>query len=696
MSDNKEVIQKYDTLYNNAYYVLNPFYERADRSLRFFLGDQWDENEKKKLFDDGRSTFVFNRIKPVINFLTGYQRQHRNASVVVPVNAEDQLVADQLTKVVFHIMKFSDGYRYISDAFSGAIKTGWNLLSIWMDYRNDPVNGDIRISREPYNGWICDPYFTQLDFSDCQYILRRKYLSHQQVSSLLPGHEKEIEQIYRIGWERDNKFTWLPYQRQPNGENLMAYNEMYEVNWENVEVVLDQETGDYKKWPGNKETLRIFMKQFPQMEIVKKPQQYIQKSIIVNDQFILSEKNPYGLAEYPFVPFLAIFEPESDQWELKIQSVIECMIDPQREANRRRSQMIDILDSQINSGWIADENSVVNPKSLFQTSQGKVIWRREDAKPGAIEKIPPGQIPPSAFQLQELFDKDIKDIAGVNDAAFGQMESANESGVMQLIRQGASIVNIQELMDNLRYAQYYLTKKIIKLAQTWTPEKISKIIGEQVDERFFDKDLVKYDIEVTEGVLTNTQQQMHFRQLVELRNMGVPISGESLIKSAPIQGKTEYIKEIQQQEQQQQQAAKAQQETQERIMRSKENLNQAKAISDIALSKERFTRSVANMGLEDERASQSVENRSEANLNRMKAAKELDQMDDNRLMRLIEFFMKLEEVNKQKETEVKKDDVMISSTALQNTQQQSNNIPQQPNNQQILNERIQNEGLQEQ
>ncbi len=660
MAKDLSVIREFDTLYNEAYYAWDPFFPKAERDLRFYLGDQWDEQEKRQLFQDGRSTFVFNRIRPVVNFITGYQRQRRHSSVVIPVEDGDQQVADQMTKGIFHVMNHGEGYKYISDCFSGAVKTGWNLLSIWMDYRNDPENGEIKFAREPYNGWICDPYFTSLDWSDCQYIMRRKYLSHYHVASLLPGQEKEVERLYKQGWERDDKFTWLPYQRQPNGQELMAYNELFQQKWRNVEVVLDRETGQFRKWPGDKDSLNAFMREFPQMELIMKPERYIEQNIIVNDEHMRTEINPYGLDEYPFIPFIAIFEPESDQWGLKVQSCIRAMVDPQREANRRRSQMVDLLDSQINSGWIADENSVINPRSLFQTSQGKVIWRREDAKPGAVEKVPPGQIPPSMFQLQELFDRDIKDIAGVNDAAFGQMESANESGVMQMLRQGAAIANLQELFDNLRFAQAAMSKKIIKLIQTWTPEKISRIINEPVSDMFFDKDLSKYDVEVSEGVLTSTQKQMYFRQLVEIQQLGAPVSAQMLAKAAPIQGKTEYLEELQAMEEQQAKTAQQQQQLQERILQSQENLNQAKAISDVALSKERFTRAVANMGLEDERASQAVENRSDATLNRMKAAKELEAMDDARLVRLLDLFTRLEEVNRVKEEEIKADDVRIS------------------------------------
>lgn len=665
MAEGCSVISEFDSLYNDAYYSWDPYFPLADRDLRYYLGDQWDEQEKQKLFQEGRSTFVFNRVRPIIDFITGYQRQHRNSSVVVPVEDGDQVVADQMTKVIYHVMNYGEGYRVLSDCFSGAVKTGWNLLSLWMDYREDPENGDIRFSREPYNGFICDPYFTNLDWSDCQYILKRKYLSRYHVSSLLPGKEKEVDELYHMGWERDDKFTWLPYQRQPNGQQLMAYNEMYRQKWRYSDVVLDTQTGEYRKWPGDSEALREFLDLYPQLKVVKQPDRYIQRNIIVNDNEMHEDENPFDLDEYSFVPVVAIFESESDQWGLKIQSKIRAMVDPQREANRRRSQMTDLLDSQINSGWIADEKSVINPRSLFQTSQGKVIWRREDAKPGAVEKIQPSQIPPSMFQLQELYDRDMKDIAGINDAAFGQIESANESGVMQLIRQGASIANMQELFDNLRYAQKNMTKKIIKLIQTWTPEKISRIINEPVSPEFFDADLSKYDVEVVEGVLTSTQKQLYFRQLVEIQQLGAPVTGEMLARAAPIQGKSEYLEEIKKNQEQQAQQAQEQQQLQQRLLASQENATQAKAISDVALSKERFTRAVANNSLSDERAAAAVEDRADAALNRIKAVKEMQAIDDDRLIKYIGIIKQLEEMSRQDEQEIKKDDVAIASEGQQ-------------------------------
>jgi len=671
MTDNS-IVREYDEQYQRAYQAWNPYYPLAESDLRMYLGDQWDQKEREKLFEEGRNALVFNYVRRNINMVTGYQRKNRLSSVVIPMENSDQLAADQLSQLLLYALNYGDGYKFISEAFGGALKTGFNLLTLWMDYRDDPINGDIRFGREPYNGFITDPYFTQLDFSDCSYVIRRKYLSPEQVASLLPGQEKEVRQLSKIGWSRDDKFTWLPYQTNPSEQRFLAYNEYYKQGWEKVPMLVDEETGEFTEWEGDNEGLKFFLSNYPQMKVVMKPKKYVECHIIVNDELMRTERNQFGLNEYPFVPMVGIFESESEFWEQKMQSLVRCMRDPQKEANKRRSQMIDILDSQINSGWMAKKSSVINPRSLFQTSQGRVIWKEEHAQPGDIEKIMPANIPQGMFELQRQFDTDIMQIAGINDAAFGITENAQESGIMMMLRQGASIVNLQDLFDNLRYAQKLISKKALKLIQTWKPEKIQRIINQEPSPQFYSKDFIKYDVSVQEGVLTDTQKQMYFRQLVDLKQLGVPVTGEMLVEAAPLQGKSEYMKQIQAIEQQQAKAMQQEQQIQAQVLSSQLELNKASSIEKVAGAKERFTRSVANMGLEDERASRAIDDRSMAALNKVKAIKELAAMDDDQLIKYINVINSLEEMSRAKEEQVKEDDVEISKRGEQAASPQMN------------------------
>ena len=342
--------------------------------------------------------------------------------------------------------------------------------------------------------------------------------------------------------------------------------------------------------------------------------------------------------------------------------------------------MIDILDSSINSGWIAKKNSVINPRSLFQSSQGKVIWKEEGSEPGDIERIQPAQLPQGMFELQKQFDQDIMMIAGINDAAFGMTENAQESGLMMMIRQGASIINLQDLFDNLRYAQKLISKKALKIIQTWKPEKIERIINQKPSPQFFEPDSLKYDVTVQEGVLTDDQRQIYFRQLVDLYQMtGGPqssvVTPSMLAKAAPLQGKAEFNQEIEQNQKQAQEQAQQQAQKEQQILQSQLELNKASAIEKIAGSKERFTRSVANMGLEDSRAADAIDSRASAALDKAKAMKKLDSMDDDRLMKYMQIISQMEEMGRIKEEEVKEDDVAISAQGEQIAAQQQATSP---------------------
>jgi len=666
LSTGLDIINEYNDAYEQDYYAWNPFYPLADIDLRMFLGDQWNAQEKQKLFEEGRNQWVFNLIRKNINMVDGYQRSHRLSSIVVPQESKDQQAADDLSDLLMYVMQYADGYKWISDSFAGAIKTGWNLCTIYMDYREDPINGDIKLGREPYSGFITDPYFTQQDLGDCSHVIRRKYMSPQQAASLLPGFEEEVYAIQDQGWSRDDKFTWLPYQTQPNGQEFIAYNEYYKQVWVPVPVLVDNETGEYTEWTGKKDALRFMLDKYPQLTVIEKPKRVIQCHIILNNTYIKTIEDQFGLDEYPFVPFFGVFEPESEFWGLKLQSLTRCMIDPQRETNRRLSQMTDMVESQINSGWIADEESVINPRSLFQTGQGKVIWRDRNAKPGAIERIQPGNIPPSLFQLQDIYSKGMSEILGINDASFGIPNSGSESGSLMMLRQSSAITNLQTVFDNLRYAQKLVSKKILKLIQTWTPQKVEKILGRKPSPQFYSKEFIKYDISVQEGILTDTQRQMYFKQLLELKQItdtpgNGPITAEMIVKAAPIQNGAQMLKEIEENQKAQAQQAKQQQDLQMQMLQGQMEYQKAGAVEKMAGAKERFTRSFANVGLSDERAARAVDDRASAALDRAKAMKELSTLDDERLMKYLQIVRLMETNNKNSEEEIKQDDLLIAS-----------------------------------
>jgi len=624
----QDVLKDFGESYERAYQLWNTFYAEAYKDLSYYLGNQWSLEELAYLNNQRRSSFTYNKIRRIINLVQGYQRKNRLASVIRPIENASEATAEQLSDCMQYVMQSADGYEAISDAFKGALTTGMSFLSPWLDYRNDPVSGDIRFHRDDWNAVIMDPFFTKKDLSDCSFVARRKFLSRTEVMSLLP---EKADVINSLPWgSRDDKFTYMPYARQWGMQKLLNYTEYWRTRWENKEVLVDMSTGETKEWDGDKKRLQLFRQLYPQLEVIRKPVKSVELGIIVEGELLYYGKDPFGLNEFPFVPFMAIFEPSYDLFTWKVQSLVRIVRDPQTELNKRRSKMVDIIDNQLNSGWIAKTNSVSNPTSLYKTGQGQVIFLKPEAQMTDIQRLNPADIPPAMFQLEQEFEKDIMEIAGVNSELFGMAENdkVETAGMLAKMRQGAGLVNLQDIFDGLRESQKLLGRKVLKLIQlNYTPEKIELITKKKPSDEFYSKTFAKYDVVVEEGLLTDTQQQTEYLQLSALKMMGINVTDEELIDASNLHDKKKMkdrmAAQAQQAQQMQQQQTQLAMENQAVITEAAH----AKSQSDQALAAERTAKIQLDAALNAERIARSEEDRTAGVLNLIKAVKELEGMD---------------------------------------------------------------------
>src|SRR5271166_1507962 len=185
--DDRSVHEMVEYYYASAIQINQSFWSEADIDARFKAGDQtlWnDVYGNVPAFR--RRQFNFNRIRRIINMVSGYQRQHRYSTIVTPIENSDQDTADQFSRLMLWANQTGNVLETISQAFEGAITSGMNLLSVWMDYRNDPINGDIKVDNVSYNEYLIDPFFKKHDLSDCRFCWTRKWLSKNEIKSILP------------------------------------------------------------------------------------------------------------------------------------------------------------------------------------------------------------------------------------------------------------------------------------------------------------------------------------------------------------------------------------------------------------------------------------------------------------------------------------------------------------------------------
>lgn len=646
LAEHQDVIKEFGENYERSYQLLNTFYAEAYKDMSYYLGNQWSLEELSYLNNQRRSSFTYNKIRRLVNMVQGYQRKNRLSTIISPIEDASEQTAELFSDVMQFVMQSSGGYEIISDAFKGALTTGLSFVSPYVDYRNDPVSGDVKFHLDEWNAVIMDPFWTKKDLSDCNFIARRKFLSKNEVASLLVDKTDQIEALpYGT---RDDKFSYMPYSRNSGGlQKLLNYNEYWKAKWETKEVLVDMETGESQVWKGDRARLRLFRETYPQLELMKKPVRQVDLGVIVEGELLYYGTDPYGLDDYPFVPFTCIFEPSYDLYNWKLQSLVRLVRDPQTELNKRRSKMVDIIDAQLNSGWIAKTGAVTNNASLFKSGNGQVIFLRPEAQMTDIQRIQAPEIPASMFQLEQEFEKDIMEIAGVNSELFGMADNdkVETAGILSKMRQSAGLVNLQDLFDGLRESQKILGQKTLKLIQkNYTPEKIRMISKKDPTSEFYSGSFAKYDVVVEEGVLTDTQKQAQFVQLAALKGMGVlpPEGNVLLIKNSNLRDKKELTDVMEQQARAAQQMQQQQTELQMQELAIANQVAVSKSESDQALAAERLNKIQLDAALSAERISRAEEDRTAGLLNLIKAVKELEGIDLAQLTQKINILKALE------------------------------------------------------
>lgn len=655
-------VARFNQFFYDAWRTFGVYYAAAYRDLRAYAGDNWTNLEKSKLEKQNRMVLELNKIRRVVNLYSGYERENRTATVCTPVEGSDVETADQFSNVMYYVYDKANADYIVSEAFEHSLKTGLAIIGIYMDYSRDKVNGDIKMYWKPFNALMLDPYFTKRDLSDCDQASTRDLLSKEQIKSMLPWVDPSVIDNLPTGI-RDNKYQYLGIYRQYNStyiaKNLCTYDQYWvRVNKEQKYLV-DMETGVTEEWNGDRDEekeLKAMLKETPRLQLISSHKRTIELNIIVSGQLLYSGPDPTGLDTYPFIPVLLYHEPLIDTFELKIQGIVRSIRDAQRQYNRRHSQIIDLMESIINTGWITKNGAVLDPNMLMQAGQGKQIVVNEGYDVNAdVREISPPNIPPGYLQYQDIIDKNIMEIPGASDELLGlsSVGDSQVSGKLAEVRASNGLKGNRGIFDNLEQSKKYLGKIVMEAIQkNYSPGKIARILGEEPTEEFFSGQFEEYDCAIKQAVKTATQREAYYYQLLQLVALGAPIPWDEILKVAPLQGSTKIYELLAQQQEQQAAAAQMEQEA----AQMQKMLDMASVNQSNALAEERRARVLADIGLAKERESEVVQNHAKAFLDNAKTIAQIEDIPRKRMIEVLELAADLRQKEKQEaEAELQKD-----------------------------------------
>jgi hypothetical protein len=238
--------------------------------------------------------------------------------------------------------------------------------------------------------------------------------------------------------------------------------------------------------------------------------------------------------------------------------------------------------------------------------------------------------------IQDNLSKEFNMVTGINEEVQG---AANEDVAAMLARQraGAGLIVLQSLTDGLDRSQELLTEIMMDVVRkNYTPAKVKTLLaGEEPAPLFYNKAFGKYRCMVEAGFDTESQRQYQFHQLVNLRQLGIDIPQDVMVKAATIQNKNDLIEALQQQQQAQQQQAQQQAQVQQQLLQAQTELAHSQAGSHQGMQLERESRVPENRAFAIERLAQAEKDRDLALLNKVKMLKEIEDLDIGHLERLI-------------------------------------------------------------
>lgn len=669
MQTDNEIRGEFQENYRYAHDYWAPFQKDAQVYTLAASGYTWSDDERKALIKEGREPLELNIIRRPLQFFSGYLRDNINETIYAPVEGSDQKTADQFTKLGYYIWDKGQGFPTFLDACDEAFKSGISLCGIMMDYSRDFINGDIKFYKRTYNSFYIDPTFESIDLSDAAFAITRDLISKQSAKQLMPFIDPKAIDDLTMGY-RDDKF--MQYHPQfttfSRNRNLIAYDQYYKRVTRKRTFLVDLNSAYYRditdlpkeekdklkfgiqrlKWmKDNAEELDIDAKDVPNVEIGTVNRPFVELHILLNGEPLYCGDDKTGIVHtYPFVPLICYMEPSIWMPSQRIQGIASCNWSAQRQFNKRHMKIVDMMDSTISTGFKYLIGALADPQDLQQSGQNKLIGvDPENAPQGldSVQELRGGAANPELIQYQQVLDQLTLTLSNVNESTLGIDDKGNTqvSGRLAQVRIAQGLRGNRKIFDNVETAQQILGGLVLKAIQEhYPPGKVERILAETPTEQFYEKEFEQYDAVIKEGVRSKSQKDAYYYELVTLKRDGiVDVPQAEIVKSLSMAGLSDLEEAIEKQDQMLAAQAAQQQEFQKMQM---EVLNATKE-EKLGLAKERQSRTISNLALKDERESEAQQNIAQAALDRAKAITEIASMNEDRIIRVLEFVNQLEQ-----------------------------------------------------
>ena len=549
-------------------------------------GEQWSDEDRMVLEEEGRKPYELNEIFDAINAALGHQINNRVDIAFRPrgMGADDEK-ATTLSKVAMQIADNNDFRHVESQVTADGFIQQRGYYELRVDY-NDNLYGEIRLGSLDGMDVIPDPDGKEYDPDTWADVIISRWLTCDEIEAMYGRKaRRKVEESLQyehgdadfgedeLDGVRRNKFgdendLGTGYE-DGGGEQVVRVRIVDRQHWETApaDVVL-YPTGDIRVLEDASEAQIQAAIRAGGM-LFRRPTRRVRWTVSTYGEVLLHDDwSPYK--HFTVVPYFPFFRRG------KTRGLVDNAVGPQEMLNKALSQYIHILNSTANSGWLVEQNSLSNMSTDDLEEQGATTGIVIEYKHGTKEpkKIEPNQVPTGVDRLMTLGSEKIRTITGITDALRGQPQSNNQSGKAIQSLQFGSMLSLAVPLDNLARTRHLLASRMLEMIQQFMDvPQVMRIVDKNVDGSEETSELLlnwtdetgevlnnltvgEYDVVVTEQPNAVTFENSQYQQAMELKQLGAPIPWSYIIRRSSLADKNELVAEVAAMEQGQQDAEK--------------------------------------------------------------------------------------------------------------------------------------------
>lgn len=540
--------------------------EDAMENFEFVCNEQWTPSDKTLLTDEEKPCLTINHVLPIINLLSGMERQNRTDIKAFPRKGGTRIIADAFTSLVKHSVDLCHGETQQSMQFVDGIISGKGWVKTDISYKRDKINGDLVMKRKSPFDMYEDPNSDRYDLNESgKYIIECFWGDKENIKLLYSKHSDSIDKY--TGDPQDEDMTdakgklvkksdkedrdpseyryrlkeiwWKSYKKQLffiDGATL-SFSPIHNSQKEVAKVVLEKER-----------RLAESEKRRPKYSIKEHIIEVLHVTTMLGDMILEDIEDPFnGMTLFPIQRFCPYW------FDGIIFGVVEGLKDPQREINKRTSQMLHIINNTANTGWVVREKE----------QKTQEIVKEEGSKPGVVitysdtppDKIEPNQFPQGLFILKQDEEANMKKISGLNPDIMGIGDKKTDSGIAILRRQRQGATISEPVYDNFRLSQRIFGETLIEMirhSKVYSPAEVAHIMQEEkqeIDIQQLYKQMKSwatghYGFKVDQKPNLPTIRMANLEVLMNMANAGLPIPIDVILENSDIPNKEEIVQRV--------------------------------------------------------------------------------------------------------------------------------------------------------